>query len=170
MTIQAALVSVDEYLSTDYSPDCDYVDGVLEDRNVGQKDHSTAQMKIAYFLYHRRYKLNISVFPEQRVQVSTTRVRVPDVCVMVGEAPNEQVFTRAPFLCVEILSPDDRMSRMQEKIRDDLKMGVPYVWLVDPSARLAWIHTSEAAVEVKDGILRTSNPQIEMPLADVMPA
>jgi Uma2 family endonuclease len=164
-----ALVSVDEYLNTDYSPDCDYVDGVLEDRNVGQKDHSTAQMKIAYFLYHRRSELNISVFPEQRVQVSTTRVRVPDVCVMVGEAPNEQVFTRAPFLCVEILSPDDRMSRMQEKIRDYLGMGVRYVWVIDPYARLAWIHTSDSAVEAKDGVLRTTDPQIEMPLAEILP-
>jgi hypothetical protein len=32
MTIQASFVSVNEYLRTDYSPDCDYVDGVLEDR------------------------------------------------------------------------------------------------------------------------------------------
>ena len=165
-----ALVSVDEYLNADYSPDCDYVDGVLEDRNAGQKDHSTAQMKIAYFLYHRRYELNISVFPEQRVQVSTTRVRVPDVCVMVGEAPNEQVFTRAPFLGVEILSPDDRMSRMQKKISDYLGMGVRYVWVIDPYERLAWIHTSEGAVEANDGVLRTTDPVIEMPLAEVMPA
>jgi len=165
-----AIVSVEEYLNTDYSPDCDYVDGVLEDRNVGQKDHSTAQMKIAYFLYHRRHELNISVFPEQRVRVSTTRVRVPDVCVMVGEAPNEQVFARAPFLCIEILSPDDRMSRMHEKIRDYLGMGVRYVWVVDPYSRLAWIHTSDGAVEAKDGVLRTTDPVIEMPLAEVMPA
>jgi hypothetical protein len=31
-----ALVSVDEYLSTSYDPDCDYVDGVVEERNVGR--------------------------------------------------------------------------------------------------------------------------------------
>jgi Uma2 family endonuclease len=164
------LVSVEEYLNTDYSPDCDYVDGLLEDRNVGQKDHSTTQMKIAYFLYHRRHQLNISVFPEQRVQVSTSRVGVPDVCVTLGEAPNEQVFTRAPFLCIEILSPDDRMSRMQEKMRDYLGMGVRYLWLIDPYTGLAWIHTSAGAVEAKDGVLRTTDPVIEMPLAEVLPA
>ena len=36
----ATLVPVEEYLATIYHPDCDYVDGVLLERNVGQKDHS----------------------------------------------------------------------------------------------------------------------------------
>ncbi len=31
-----ALVSVDEYLRTSYRPDCDYVDGILVERNVGE--------------------------------------------------------------------------------------------------------------------------------------
>ena len=34
------LVSVEEYLSSVYEPECDYVDGEIEDRNVGEKDHS----------------------------------------------------------------------------------------------------------------------------------
>jgi hypothetical protein len=41
-----AIVSVEEYLNTDYSPDCDYVNGVLEDRNVGLKTHGRAQAAI----------------------------------------------------------------------------------------------------------------------------
>ena len=35
-----SLVSVREYLSTSYRPDCDYIDGVVLERNVGEKDHS----------------------------------------------------------------------------------------------------------------------------------
>ena len=38
-----ALVSVEEYLHTSYSPDVDYVDGLLEERNVGEIDHSWVQ-------------------------------------------------------------------------------------------------------------------------------
>jgi len=34
------LVSVDEYLHTSYDPDCDYVDGAIVERNVGERDHS----------------------------------------------------------------------------------------------------------------------------------
>ena len=69
----ATLVSVEEYLHTDYSPDCDYVDGVLEDRNVGKNKHAETQTEIAYFLRRARERLKIFVFVEQRVQISATR-------------------------------------------------------------------------------------------------
>ena len=45
-----ALVSVEEYLSSVYDPDRDYVDGELEDRNVGEKDHAKAQFRVARLL------------------------------------------------------------------------------------------------------------------------
>jgi Uma2 family endonuclease len=54
--------------------------------------------------------------------VKASRFRIPDVCVVVGE-PKEQVLTRPPFLWVEILSPEDRMKRVQERIDDYLAMG-----------------------------------------------
>src|SRR6185295_19323690 len=37
------LISVEEYLSSVYDPDMDYVDGELEDRSVGEKDHAKLQ-------------------------------------------------------------------------------------------------------------------------------
>ena len=48
------LVSVREYLSSSYDPDCDYVDGVVEERNLGEKDHSSLQMAVAAYFYARR--------------------------------------------------------------------------------------------------------------------
>ena len=36
-------ISVEEYLHTAYRPDCDYVDGVVEERNLGERDHSWIQ-------------------------------------------------------------------------------------------------------------------------------
>jgi Uma2 family endonuclease len=164
----ATLVTVEEYLHTDYSPDCDYVDGVLEDRNVGKNKHAETQTEIAYFLRRLRERLKIFVFVEQRVQISATRFRVPDVCVLLRH-PEEEIVTVAPFLCVEVVSPDDRMSRILVKIRDYLDIGVPYVWVIDPYSRKAWTYTSAGAVEVKDGMLRTNNPDIEMPLSEVWP-
>jgi Uma2 family endonuclease len=163
----ATLISVAEYLTTAYSPDRDYVDGEVVERNLGELDHSSIQMAIAAALYERRREWGIRVYPEQRVQVKATRFRIPDVCAVKGSKPDEQIFTRPPFLCVEILSQDDRMSRMQERISDYLQMGVPYVWLVDPGSRRAWIYTSDAIVEVKDGVLRTQQPDIEVPLAEI---
>ena len=31
---------MEEYLATSYRPDCDYVDGEIEERNLGEKEHS----------------------------------------------------------------------------------------------------------------------------------
>ncbi len=45
----SALVSVKEYLNTSYRPDCDYVDGHVVERNLGELDHSDLQTEIAFF-------------------------------------------------------------------------------------------------------------------------
>jgi len=167
--VPATLVSVEEYLSTDYSPDCDFIDGVLEDRNVGQKKHSLVQKRILLFLCALEARLRFFVLQEQRVRIGPTRYRVPDICVMLGGEPDEEIFTTPPFLCVEVLSPDDRMGRMQVRIKDYLDMGVRYVWVIDPYSRLAWTYTAEGSIEAQDGMLRTANPDIEMPLAEILP-
>lgn len=161
------LVSVEEYLHTSYRPDCDYVDGELVDRNVGEKNHAKLQWQILSALHRHRTEWNIFPIQETRVQVSPTRFRVPDICVFAGPEPDEQVFTRPPFLCVEILSPEDRISRMQQRIDDYLAFGVEYVWLVDPQTRRAWIYRCDGAREVHDGLLCTENPNIEVRLADL---
>jgi Uma2 family endonuclease len=151
MGMTPTLVSVDEYLHTVYRPDCDYVDGNILERNVGEKDHGKAQREILFFLHARSEQWNIFVIQEQRIQLSPTRYRVSDICVVPGPEPDEQIFTAPPFLCIEILSPEDRMNRMQQKIDDYLAFGVRYVWVVDPQTRKAWIYTSEASREVRDG-------------------
>jgi Uma2 family endonuclease len=68
---------------------------------------------------------------------------------------------------MEILSPSDRMGEMQDRIDDYLDFGVRYVWLIDPRKRRAFLYTSEGVQEVKDGILRTSNPDIRVSLAEL---
>ncbi len=165
---RGTLIPVDEYLSTSYRPDRDYVDGQLLERNVGEKDHSKLQMLLSAYLHNRRDELGIHVFPEQRVQIKSTRFRVPDVCIVTGEEPQEQIFTSPPFLCVEILSKDDRMSEMQERIKDYLSFGVRYVWVIDPRTKQAYVHTSEASHQVKDA-QRTGDPEIVVPLAELFP-
>jgi Uma2 family endonuclease len=67
------------------------------------------------------------VFP-----VSRTRCRVPDVCVYLDAEPDEEVFTTPPFLCIEVLSPEDRMSHALIVAEDYFSMGVPNVWIIDP--------------------------------------
>lgn len=162
-----ASVSLEEYLSTSYRPDCDYIDGHLVERNVGEWDHARLQTAISAYLFSKRKELGISVVVEQRVQVKPNRFRIPDVCVVLGE-PNEQILTRPPFLCVEILSKDDRLNQMQARIDDYLAMGVPHVWLIDPATRRAYVATAARGLhEVKAATLTTQDPAIELPLSEL---
>jgi Uma2 family endonuclease len=162
-----AFVPVEEYLRTAYHPDCDYVDGVVLERNFGERDHSEAQRELIFFFRSRKGAWKVFVFPEQRVQVSPTRYRVPDICVYQGEEPQEQIFRTPPFICVEALSPEDRWERIQQKIDDYLRFGVPYVWVINPRERRAWAYSSGGSMEIRDGILRTENPSMAVPLAEI---
>ena len=163
----SALVSLGEYLATMYHPDCDYVDGELLERNMGEKDHGGVQTALAAWLYLRRKQLGISVYTETQIRIRESRYRIPDLCVFVGPAPDEPVFSTSPFLCIEILSPDDRMSRFQQRIDDYLAMGVRFVWVVDPAVRRGWVYTSDSIREAKDGVLRTTDPAIAVPIAEL---
>src|SRR6202163_2378234 len=129
-----SLVSVHEYLTTSYRPDCDYVDGMVLERNLGEYDHARLQGEAFAYFHARQKEWGLRAVPEQRVQVSPTRFRVPDVCVVKGE-PSEQIFRTPPFICIEILSKDDRLSSMQDRIADYLNFSVRYVWVIDPRTR-----------------------------------
>ena len=149
------MVSVNEYLSTTYRPDCDYVDGVVLERNLGEYDHARLQGEVFAYYRDKRREWGLRAVPEQRVQVSPTRFRIPDVCVVVGR-PAEQIFRTPPFICIEILSKDDRISDMHDRVQDYLHFGVPYVFILDPRTRTAWRCTADRIYEVKE--LATENP------------
>jgi Uma2 family endonuclease len=161
------LISVEEYLSECYEPDCDYVDGHLEERNLGERTHSRLQLQIGAYFLARQKAWNTFAMTECRIRVKPTRIRIPDVCVFLGD-PGQEVPTKPPFLCIEVLSPEDRLNRVRTRIQDFLDMGVKYVWILDPYAKTAYLVTAGAGLrEVTDGILRTENPTFEVPLADL---
>jgi Uma2 family endonuclease len=161
------LVPVEEYLSTSYRPDCDYVDGEVLERNVGEHDHSDLQSELVYYFRARRKQWRLHAVVEQRVQVAPTRFRIPDVCVMKGGGPYPPIFHEPPFICIEVLSKKDRQTRVQDRIDDYLRFGVPYVWVINPANRRVWTHTADGITEVKDSVLRTENPSIEVLLGEV---
>jgi Uma2 family endonuclease len=159
-------VPLQEYLETSYRPDCEYLDGELLERNVGEWDHSRLQGLLVRYLSNREKQWGILVVPEQRVQVKARRFRVPDILVLTGP-PTGPIIKEPPFLCVEILSPSDRMTEMQERIDDYLDFGVRYVWLINPRNRRAFIYTSEGVREIKDGVLYTANPDLRVSLSEL---
>src|SRR5579885_1920015 len=159
-------VLLSEYLETSYRPDCEYIDGELLERNVGEWDHGRLQMVLSNYLCNREKQWGMLVVVEQRVQVKATRFRVPDISVLT-RPPAGPILREPPFLCIEILSPGDRIQEMQERIDDYLNFGVQYVWLLHPRTRRAFVYTAEGVQEVKDGVLCTKGVDIRVPLAEL---
>jgi Uma2 family endonuclease len=162
-SMQATLVPVEEYLSTNYDPDCEYVDGEIVERNLGEKTHSRIQGELIFLLRARARELGMEVLPEQRVQVSPKRYRIPDVCVL--RKSDERIVSSPLFICIEVLSKDDTMYYMQEKIDDYLRFGVPYIWIVNPRNQKGYVVTKAGMIEAAAGTLETKDPDISMPLA-----
>ena len=126
-------VSIEEYLHSSYAPDRDYIDGEIEERNLGEFDHAAVQAALVRWFSRYRKEWDIRVVPEVRVQVSPKRFRVPDICVLSRKVPIEQVITVPPIVCVEVLSPEDTLQRMMARYYDYDRMGVENVWIIDPA-------------------------------------
>jgi len=160
-------VPVEEYLRTSYDPDCEYVDGEVLERNVGEKSHSKIQFRLMRILTAHEAEWGIFALHEWRTRTGATRYRIPDVLVVAGPEPSEEVLSTPPLVCIEILSPEDRMSRMQTKIAEYLAFGVRYVWILDPESKQAFAYTARGMEQITDGFLRTENPSISIPLAEI---
>ena len=163
-------VSVEEYLRTSYRPDCDYVDGEVEERNLGELDHATIQSFLSY-LFRSRSEWNVHVFPEYRVQVAPTRFRVPDITVLRASTPRQQILRTPPLLIIEILSPQDSLSKLQQRVTDYLRFGVEHIWVVDPYERRAYLADDRGFHEPAEGsaaaTLRIPETPIAVPLAEL---
>ena len=162
----AAQISVDEYLKTVYRPDCDYVGGVVEERNLGEIDHGLTQARFAQFFLNLYKKFGLVAMTEVRMQIQPNRFRIPDVVVTRGK-PQGRVLTKPPLLCIEILSPEDTISRVNARITDYLEFGVPTVWLIDPTEHRIWIYRPTGMEEATGGSVKLDGTDIEVPFAEI---
>ena len=131
-------VSVEVYLQSSYEPDAEYVDGTIEHRPAAEYDHASWQQAVMEWFWPRTREWNIRVLPSLRVQVAPNRFRVPDVTVLDRNQPIEQIITHAPIAVFEILSPEDSMMRMTQKLGEYAAMGIPHIWVIDPASKQTW--------------------------------
>ncbi len=131
-------ISVEEYLHSVYRPDVDYVDGVLEERSLGEMYHGALQRRLLLLLCGLTPEMESRVFPETRVQVGPTRFRVPNICILAEGFQDTRIIRQPPLLCLEVLSPEDRMNRVLRRARDFFAMGVPEIWIFDPEEQKAY--------------------------------
>jgi Uma2 family endonuclease len=163
----ATLISVEEYLATSYRPDRELIDGQLVERNLGEYDHSNLQTALASWLRIKRHEWNIRVVVEQRVQVRPDRFRIPDISIISRDQPVEQIFRQPPLLCVEILSKDDTLSGLEDRVDDYFAFGIRNVWVLDPVKHRAYVCTPGSFKEPEGGVLSVSGSPIEIPLQDL---
>jgi len=146
-------VSVEEYLSTGYDPDCEYDDGVVVERKLGEFEHSFLQILLGTLFTVNMDGWGVFGLTEQRVQIKPRRFLVPDVCVLRIGSPREKILTRPPLIVIEIMSPEDIIRGVSGKAVEYLDFGVEFVWVIDPSTRTAYSGTHSGLRPVPSGEL-----------------
>lgn len=162
------LLSVEEYLNTSYSPDKEFRDGVLVERNAGEKAHARLQALLARYIGNRERQWGVQVYTELRCKVGDRWYSVPDVCVYSQSGFEGRYPAVPPSLWIEILSPDDRMADVWRKAGELIESGVPYIWIIEPHTLESELRTAQGVQKLADKTLRLSDSPIVIPLADVM--
>src|SRR3984957_8483308 len=158
-TTTTNLISLEEYLHTVYRPDCDFVDDHVEERTLGELDHGLLQARLTILFGAHELDWNGWGVPDLRTRAPPPRVRTPDVCLLRRDAPREPVTLTPPLLCIEILSPEDRLPRVLKVLDDYVTMGVPNLWIFDPADRVAYIY--------KDSTLKLVSDRLTIPSTEI---
>jgi Uma2 family endonuclease len=164
MAVSAELVSVEQYSHTSFEHDVEFVEGRIAERPEPTWRHSAVQGFLIRELWTLCRRPGLFAMPEQRVQTRPDRFRVPDVCV-VGERPTDLargIVTLPPYLCVEILSPEDSMAEALEKALEYLNFGVEWVWVIDPESLSGQVYCRTGAMDVGNGIFSTERFSLDL--------
>lgn len=132
MAAAPAFVPLEEYLRSSWSPDAEYIDGQIEERNMGENEHSAWQEAICAWFRMQATTAGIRVRPALRVQVDQYCLQIPDVTLLDRNLAAEPYATHPPIAVFEILSPADSLSRMMKKLERYEKMGIRAILVLDP--------------------------------------
>lgn len=158
---------MEEYLQSSYHPDRDYVDGELEERNLGEWEHGDLQSELVAIFRANRKAWGYRAAVEVRLQTSSRRFRIPDVMVLRQGQRAAQVIREAPLICIEVLSPKDQWRRMESRLGDYLRLGVEHVWVLDPQTREAFRIEPAGRQRVEDSVLSVPGTPIRLDLLEI---
>lgn len=162
------LISVDEYLGTVYRPDCDFIDGVVRERSLGEQQHAQLQMILGAIFYNNRERWSVRAVVEQRVQTSATHYRVADVCILRASDPVDGIVRVPPLVCIEILSRGDTLAELQSRVDDYQAMGVDHIWALDPWQRKGYVASKEGFLQPPTGTFAIPGTPISITLSDIL--
>jgi Uma2 family endonuclease len=143
-------IGVEEYLDLvfDDRPEPDYVDGAVVERALPTVLHSQIQALLILLLAPLMNHTRLLLLPELRVQIEPRRFRVADLAVYRDPFPQGRYATTPAFVAIEIVSPDDRHSRLTLRLEDYRRWGVPHVWVVDPQLKRVYEYTEAGLLQL----------------------
>lgn len=158
---KARTLTLDEFLRLpETKPAREYDDGEVSKKPMPDTWHGYIQRLLSFVLtlYLREHPIG-DAGSEIRCVFGPTggeRSYVPGYCFVFGVppgfAPRRGPWRGPPDLAVEILSPDDRMTRVNRKLEFYLHNGVRLVWLIDPDNRTITVMTVlTSATVLRDG-------------------
>jgi Uma2 family endonuclease len=158
-TTTTPLVSVEEYLRRTEKPNAEYEDGVVYPKPLPSFSHADLE----YVATDLLRKQGAHAFPELTVRVTPTKFLVPDVAAV--RRVEGDYLTEPAVLCIEILSPGQRLGEMLAKCEKYHAWGVPYCWVIDPEKKTAWeYHSGGEPVKMDpNGALRAGELGIALP-------
>ena len=129
-------LSVEQYLATSF-PDLDkeYRDGELVERSLPDNLHAKTQVLLGAFFLASGKRHPMFPRSELRLKIRPNLILIPDVSVFYPAEPQDRFPDKPPFVTIEILSLDDKLADVREKLETYKTWGVRHVWLVDPYSR-----------------------------------
>lgn len=134
MAAAPVFVPIEEYLRSSYSPDAEYIDGQIVEREstMGENEHSAWQKALVVWFEMQAARAGVRVRPELRVQVDAHSFLIPDVTLLDRNLPVESIATHPPVAVIEVLSPADQVGRVMKKCGRYEKMGIRTILILDP--------------------------------------
>ena len=151
----------------EFEHDCEYVDGIIEERTGGEFDHSFIESLLLGLFFNNRKEWGVYPLPALRIQTQRNRFRVPDITILREGALREPILTHPPFMAIEVQSPDQPMSRTAKKSAEYLAFGIEHVWVIDPYARVGYRGTPQGLELVRAGELSIPGSPIRIVLEEL---
>ncbi|MGQ9872480.1 Uma2 family endonuclease [Leptodesmis sp.] len=146
-TAVPATLTFEEFLKQpETKPASEFIDGRVVQKPMPQGKHSRLQLKICEVVNSVAEASRIALaFPELRCTFGGRSI-VPDAAVFLwnripfdpdGEIPNS--FGIAPTWTIQILSPDQKVTKVISNILHCLRHGGQLGWLIDPEERMVLV-------------------------------